>query len=445
VCFLPLFAAGRLAAGDPADDSSDAAERARRAQLLRQITADSVGEAVHHPCSSGRLVSADALDLFGNAARGLCGKHLGMRLGGPHGRPGCPPMPGGGWQPACLRLWTEGPEALAALEQLIAGATSRLDVLMYTWGDDEIGHGVAARLAAWAGPGRRLRVLVDGGGNLTFPTDPADSPARANRSVTWLAHQPFVELIRTRDAFAHFDHRKLVLADGNLAWSGGRNFTAKAFLRRDVVYTLAGPVAVQLAGRFEHFWQAQGGQPAWPLPPAPAEPNAAARLVWNEPTDHPFKHAIYEAVDRATTYVWLENPYLFDAGVITRLARARRRGADVRVVLTEDTESEPARRSNRVTANRLLAAGVRIYFYPGPMHTKSAVIDGWAYVGTGNFDTLSLRRNHEVGLLLAPGPVVAELEERLFLTDFRPGCELHGPLPLSPADRAAAVLAALAL
>jgi cardiolipin synthase len=286
---------------------------------------------------------------------------------------------------------------------------------------------------------------VDGGGNLVFPNAPAESPREANRTVAWLAHQPYVEVIRTSDAFAHFDHRKLVLADGNLAWTGGRNFTEKAFLRRDVVYTLAGPPAVELAGRFEHFWQAQGGHPADRLPPRPVEANAVARLVWTEPTDHTLKRAVYAAVDRAAERVWVENPYLFDAGFIARLGKAGRRGADVRVVLTMEPESDTARRSNRVTANRLLAAGVRVYLYPGPMHTKAAIADGWAYVGTGNFDTLSLRRNHEIGVLIAPGPIVAELEERLFLTDFQPEYELHAPLPLSPGDRAAELLAGLAL
>jgi cardiolipin synthase len=443
-CLVTLLAVVSLPAEEPGAGETATADPARRAKLVGKVAADSADEAVHHPLRSGHLVTLDAADLLGNAARGLFCKRLGMRLGIPHGRPACPPLPGPALEPACVALYTEAPEALAALGQVIEGATCRLDVLMFTWADDCIGQGIAARLAAWAGPGRRVRVLVDGGGNLTFPT-PGESAAQANRTIAWLEHQPFVEVIRAPIAFAHFDHRKLVLADGNLAWSGGRNFTERGFVRRDVVYTLAGPPAIELAGRFEHFWQVQGGQPARRLPPRPMDANAAARLVWTEPTDRALKHAVYEAVDRAVDYVWVENPYLFDAGFIARLARARRRGADVRVVLTTEPESESARRANRVTANRLLAAGVRVYFYPGPMHTKAAVTDGWAYVGTGNFDTLSLRRNHEVGVLLGPGPVVAELEERVFRADFQPEYELHEPLPLSPSDRLAEALAALAL
>jgi phosphatidylserine/phosphatidylglycerophosphate/cardiolipin synthase-like enzyme len=71
-------------------------------------------------------------------------------------------------------------------------------------------------------------------------------------------------------------------------------------------------------------------------------------------------------------------------------------------------------------------------------------VDGcWAYVGSANFDPLSLRRNHELGLALHAGPVLAELEDRLFLPDMDPAWELTGPLPLAPADRLAAVLAGI--
>ena len=99
-------------------------------------------------------------------------------------------------------------------------------------------------------------------------------------------------------------------------------------------------------------------------------------------------------------------------------------------------------RANRVIANRLHAAGVRVYFYPEMTHTKAAVVDGgWAYLGTGNFDALSLRRNRELGLAIGAGPVVGELEQKLFLPDFRPEWEMKAPLPLSAKDYAWELLA----
>ncbi len=135
-----------------------------------------------------------------------------------------------------------------------------------------------------------------------------------------------------------------------------------------------------------------------------------------------------------------------DNGVIVKLARARRRGVDVRILFTIQSDTTSINHTNKVTANRLLAAGVRVYLYPGRIHTKSALIDGcWGYVGSGNFDLLSLHRNHELGVVFGPSPILDELSRVLFQPDFNPDWELHAPLPLTARDYAYEMLAAFFL
>ena len=257
--------------------------------------------------------------------------------------------------------------------------------------------------------------------------------------MCWLSQQPHVELIRIRNPFAHFDHRKLVVVDGRTAWAGGRNFTYPAFfVRHDLSFTLQGPLVTAMEQCFENYWRDQGGEPAHlDEDSAPISANAAGRLVENTPTHHSLRHALYHAIDSARAHVWLENPYLSDNGVVNKLARARRRGVDARVVVTIQSDSNSINHANRVTANRLLKAGVRVYLYPGRVHTKAALVDGcWAYLGSGNFDSLSLRRNHELGVVFGPGPFVDELSETLFQADFNPDWELRAPIPLTIEDYA---------
>lgn len=432
----------------------------RKALVVGQTARDTAVSVSVHPGRSAVAAVTEPAAFLKAWGTGLAERRLALKLMAPpppvaEGRPpldvarleadarrftNTPPSP------ADVTLYTDGGEAMAALERVIDSACSRLDVLMYLWGNDEVGWRVARRLAAKAGPGLPVRVLVDGGGNLTQGEPKHASAAAVNAAVCWLARQPHVTVVRTRNANFRFDHRKLVVADGRVAWTGGRNFVESAFTTdHDLTYTLGGPLAADLAERFERFWHRQGGSPAVPVPAAtPAEaPNALARLVVTNSIDRSLARVVYDAVERAERHVYVENPYLSDSHLIYRLARARQKGADVRVVLTLHSDSEIYDRSNRVTANRLLKAGVRVYLYPGMTHMKALAVDGvWAYTGTGNFDNLSLRHNRELGLTVVNGPLIRELEERVFQPDFRPEWELTEPLPLSPLDYLCEFLAA---
>ena len=474
---LVLICGCQISPAGPSGCTPATANTDRHRVLVRQILCDTGTGIVHHPLRAGRTFLADQAAWIGSASRGLFGKRIGMCL---HGAPpplgSCvdglnPALVEPDLQPASVQLYRDGGAALAALEQMLASAQCRIDVLMYIWEEDDVGFRIAQLLAAAAAANRRVRVLVDGGANLIFAPTPGtdaqpgsqfattsrqEKPKTAgevNRAVCWLAKQPGVELIRIRNPCAHFDHRKLVLIDGQAAWSGGRNFTRPGFfVRHDMSLTMQGPLVAQWQSMFENYWREQGGKPECLqsqtgdtlVPPLAA--NAAARLVENTPTHHSLRHSLYHALDCARSFVYLENPYLTDNGVLVKLARARRRGVDTRIVFTIQSDTESINHTNKVTANRLLAAGVRVYLYPGRVHTKAALIDGaWGYLGSGNFDLLSLHRNHELGVVFGPGPILEEIDQVLFQPDFNPDWELHAPLPLTVADYAYEMLAAFFL
>ncbi|HTU20609.1 MAG TPA: phosphatidylserine/phosphatidylglycerophosphate/cardiolipin synthase family protein [Gemmataceae bacterium] len=471
---LLLLSGCQVSPAKPSGCTPATADAKRSHVLARQILCDTGAEIVHHPLRAGRTVLADQAAWLGSASRGIFGKRLGMRL---HAVPPLCPCPEGidpslieaGLQPAAVQLYRDGGEALGVLEQMIDSAQCSIDVIIYIWEEDALGWSVARHLAARASPTRRVRILIDGGANLIFAPSPATDPppgappstpsrqekpktaGEVNRVVCWLAQQPCVELVRIRNPCAHFDHRKLVLIDGRCAWAGGRNFTQPGFfVRHDLTFTMQGPLVAEWQTMFESYWREQGGKPAC-LPPCPAgkpdlPANAEGYLVENAPTHHSLRRALYHAIDRARGFVYLENPYLTDNGVITKLARARRRGVDVRILFTIQSDSPSINHTNKVTANRLLAAGVRVYLYPGRVHTKAALVDGcWAYLGSGNFDLLSLHRNHELGVVFGPGPIIRDIDQVLFQPDFNPSWELHAPLPLTVQDYAYEILAAFFL
>ncbi len=448
VAILVAAAAGcRVPPASP--DACEPTGQSRTALLARRVAADTAAEVAAHPGPAARGIAAELPAHLRAWAAGAVGKRVAMRLIPPGPVRGDGPTFDPADGPACpadLCLYVDGNDALAVLDRVIDGATGRLDVTSFLWGNDPYGWHIARKLAARAGPDLPVRVLV-GGGNLP-QGEPRDAPAdHVEAVVCWLARQPHVHLIRTRNAFLRFDHRKLVVADGRVAWGGGRNFTEKAFAGdHDLTYTVTGSTAGRLAAAFEESWRYQGGPPADPLPAGPPQGavTAAARVVRTEPTERSLARAVYDAIDGAGSRVYLQTPYLGDGRTVALLGRARRRGADVRVVLTLDTRSRLYDRANRVTANRLLAAGVRVYLYPGMTHVKAAAVDGaWGYVGSANFDSLSLRHNREVGLAIT-GPAVGDLEREIFQADFATVPELTEPLDISLTDWLAELAAAAA-
>ena len=104
---------------------------------------------------------------------------------------------------------------------------------------------------------------------------------------------------------------------------------------------------------------------------------------------------------------------------------------DVRVILPASGNHGPLNASNRVAINKMLQNGIRVHLYPGMSHIKAAVFDGWACVGSANFDKLSLEINKELILATSHPQAVAELLDRVFLPDLARSTEITESLELT--------------
>jgi phosphatidylserine/phosphatidylglycerophosphate/cardiolipin synthase-like enzyme len=138
----------------------------------------------------------------------------------------------------------------------------------------------------------------------------------------------------------------------------------------------------------------------------------------------PFSTAVGQALRSARSYVYVENPYLFDKRMILELVQARKRGVDVRVILPRVNDFKAGGRGNLVIANYLLARGVRVFFYPGMTHVKALMVDDWSCVGTANLNHLSLRVNQEQNIASSDSGFAARLKRELFEEDFARSHEL---------------------
>jgi phosphatidylserine/phosphatidylglycerophosphate/cardiolipin synthase-like enzyme len=339
--------------------------------------------------------------------------------------------------PAHLTLLPSSERSIQALLALIASARARIDIMMYGWDDDATGREVADALSARANEGVRVRVMVDRTGFLIH------NAAAAHSACTFLDQlrlTPNVTVIEPSGAFVRLDHRKLAIIDDRIAWSGGMILGDVARRQwHNLAYLVEGPIAGQLAGTFAERWHELGGASEGPCRAAVAEvsspANATVRMIKTDIDERSLKDAIYHAVDHARCSITLENPYFSDQILIKKLVAARSRGVDVRAILTLRGNVRALNQFEMLTANRLLRGGVRVWLYPAMTHVKAMSADGvWAYIGTGNFDELSLRNNREVGLSVSSPEVVRELDATLFAPDFAVSQELKALLP-TPKNR----------
>jgi cardiolipin synthase len=101
------------------------------------------------------------------------------------------------------------------------------------------------------------------------------------------------------------------------------------------------------------------------------------------------------------------------------------------VILPDNGNHAPLNYSNEVAMNVMLRNGIRVFLYPGMSHVKAAIIDGWACVGSANFDKLSLQINEELNIATSSPVVVDDLMQRVFMRDFERSEEITEEWPLN--------------
>jgi cardiolipin synthase len=205
----------------------------------------------------------------------------------------------------------------------------------------------------------------------------------------------------------------------------------------DLMVEVEGPVAARFARDFELAWsQATVGGDlarfARALEPSPAAtpppPNAIElRALYTRTGNPEILLAQLAAIRAARSYIYVEQPYVSDDEMIAALVDARRRGVDVRVVLPTAGDSGFMNAANLIATNVFLRNGVRVYAYPGMTHVKAAIYDGWACVGSANFDKLSLRINRETNIATSDPGFAGALRRDLFERDFARSREITEP------------------
>src|SRR5690606_6415338 len=345
-----------------------------------------------------------------------------------------------------VRLLVDGGATYDALLEAIASAREHVHLEYYIYAADRTGTALRDALAERARAGVAVRLLLDAVGSAGIPRDFFAPLADAGGEVAWFHPMQFGRIWQ-RTWINLRSHRKIVVVDGRVGFTGGSNITDEQHERpradayRDLHVRVEGDAVRGLQVLFVEDWAYATGQRNFiasvvrAMPPR--RPGPISAQVLGSGPDSPWEaiHRLHVgAIHAASRRVWLATPYFVPGeAAMMALTSAALGGLDVRVLVPRNSDSRLVTWAARSYFDELLAAGVRVYEYgPRMLHTKALLVDDdLAIVGSANFDSRSFSLNFEVSMVFRDAGVTADLE-RLFNGDFAsaPRVRPDRPVPL---------------
>ena len=291
----------------------------------------------------------------------------------------------------------------------------------YIWSPGGRADNVAEALIAAAGRGVTCRVLLDAVGSGVFFA--SDWPQRF--ASAGIALQRALPANMVRAFFRRADlrlHRKLLVVDGRVAYTGSLNMVDPRCFKQDAgvgewvdaMTRVRGPVVEALAGLFAWDWALETNSSLDRIMhqvEVPIEADAGPAVVQMVPSGpgydgHGVVQLLLAAVYSAERELTLTTPYFIpDDPLVEALRTAAMRGVQVRLVLPARVDSRMVQHASRAYFDDLLSAGVEIHLFDGGLlHTKSVVVDReLVFFGTLNLDIRSFQLNFELTLLVYDG------------------------------------------
>jgi cardiolipin synthase len=335
---------------------------------------------------------------------------------------GTPPPTGGNR----VTFLSTGNEAYEAVFSLIGSAKDHLHAQFFILDVDPVGRRFIQALAARAREGIRVRLLLDAVGSWRALRRTVRPLRDSGGEVE--AFMPAFPLHRRWSAHLR-NHRKLLIADGRKAFTGGMNIGKKYMgprsakeQWRDDAAVIEGPALPDLQALFLDDWAFSTGEtlPAGTLFPPPVQfaegdpPPCALQVAASGPdrAARPIYEGVFAAFTAARRRLWIETPYFVpDEGIGAALRNAALRGVDVRLIVPGTSDLRIVTLAGRSYFDEMMAAGVRIFLYrPTNLHSKVLVVDDdVGVIGSPNVDMRSFFLNFELGLFLYDRPLIEAL------------------------------------
>lgn len=315
-----------------------------------------------------------------------------------------------------IEVLHNGEQAYPAMLDAIENARQSLFLATYIFETNHTGRSFIDALDRAARRGVDVRVMIDGLSDMLHL--PRASRLLKKRGITFAKFLP-PQLIPPTVTINLRNHRKILVADGEIGFTGGINIGDSHLAEKnensnrvvDVHFRLKGPVVKQIEEVFIEDWGfLTGTYDGLSQGESTQEGSAACRVITEGPNEDLDKLVmiLIGAVSAAKTSIVIMTPYFLPPrGLLAALQAAALRGLQVTIILPAKNDSFLVHWATRNLLWELLERGVHVYYQPPPfVHTKLVIIDDYyVHIGSANIDPRSLRLNFELAVEVFDRPL----------------------------------------
>ncbi len=328
-----------------------------------------------------------------------------------------------------IKLLMNGRDKFIDLFQAIRQAKHHIHLEYFNFRNDSIANSLFDLLAEKVKEGVEVRAMFDAFGNSSNnrPLKKRHLQAIQSRGIEIVKFDPIT--FPWINHAMHRDHRKIVVIDGKIGYTGGMNIAdyyinglPKIGQWHDMHMHIEGDAVRYLQGIFLTMWNRETGQhiggPAY-FPGIPQLPDSVAEeiaIVDRMPRETPrsISHAYAAAIESARKSIRIVNPYFVPTKSIRKAIKdALRRGAEVEIMLPAVSDIPFTPEASFHIGHKLMKKGAQIYLFNGGFHhSKIMMVDSiFCTVGTANLNSRSLRYDYETNAFIFDPKTTHELNK----------------------------------
>ena len=335
-----------------------------------------------------------------------------------------------------VTLLIDGPATYAAMFQAIRNATDHVNIETFIMEDiiesGETGLRLSDLLLQKQAEGIQVNLLYDSAGS--YKTPPSFFQRLRDGGINVTEFNPINPLkARGKWRLAKSDHRKILIVDGKVVFTGGVNISLvyssglsgrgkhdeTQIPWRDTDVQIQGPAVAEFQKLFLDTWQRQQGATLSDrnyFPDLKEEGNTLVGVVGSSPGEtNRITFVLYvSAIIFSEHSLHMTNAYFVpDQQTVDALTEAAKCGVDVKIILPAISDSSLSRYAGEYFYSELLESGVKLYRRQNVLlHAKTLVVDGiWSTVGSTNMDFWSFSTNEEINAVILSGEFALEMEK----------------------------------